>query len=265
MPLPNSLPWMESVDAKMIRAHEHYETFAREIDEYLSAMKLGMYVKSARDRPNPWLVISANDYIPPIRLSAIAGDCIHNMRSALDNLVCGLALTIDHGCNCKNTKFPFTENEPDWTANAPTRLGKIPVQAGEIIRRLQPWCDPAEPNPLLMLNKLSNMDKHQFCAFSLAYSQDSVFRIYCLDGSIVEIVPKEQLHLGQTHTFPLPVHSSRVGHTARVEARGTFVITFRKDGPWGDLHVTSILHRCFDHIEKKVIAPLRPFFEPKAV
>ncbi|MBV9760029.1 MAG: hypothetical protein JO340_05650 [Acidobacteriaceae bacterium] len=47
MPVPNSLAWMESVDAKMIRAHEHLETFAREADEYLWTIRLKMYLKSA--------------------------------------------------------------------------------------------------------------------------------------------------------------------------------------------------------------------------
>ena len=134
MPLPNSLPWMESVDAKMIRAHEHFETLTREVNEYLSNATLIKYLKTAPNRPNPWLVVRANDYVPPIRLSVIAGDCIHNMRSALDNLICGLALTLDRACHCKNTKFPFTENELDWKANSAKRLTGVPAEAIEILR-----------------------------------------------------------------------------------------------------------------------------------
>jgi len=84
------------------------------------------------------MVAHANDYVPPIRLSSIVGDCIHNMRAALDNLVCGLALTLDPACNCKDTKFPFTENESDWTANSPIRLRGVPPEAVNILRALQP-------------------------------------------------------------------------------------------------------------------------------
>jgi hypothetical protein len=35
------------------------------------------------------------------------------------------------------------------------------------------------------------------------------------------------------------VSSSLVGESARVQAKGTFVVTFRDEGPWGDLHVTA--------------------------
>jgi hypothetical protein len=82
---------MESVDAKMIRAHQHLETLEKEISEYLSTIKPMIVLKTAAKEPWPWLVMWVNDYIPPIRLSVLLGDCVHNMRSALDNLICGLA------------------------------------------------------------------------------------------------------------------------------------------------------------------------------
>ena len=93
MPVPNSLAWMESADAKMIRAHENIEETGREINEWFASIKVNMSLKTAADRPSPWLVVHANDYIPPIRFSVLIGECVHNMRSAVDNLVCGLART----------------------------------------------------------------------------------------------------------------------------------------------------------------------------
>ena len=85
---------MESIDAKMIRAHEHLEVLNREILDYLSTLKITMVLKTAPTEPHPWLVIWANDYIPPMRLSVLLGDCVHNMRATLDNVVCGLRLTM---------------------------------------------------------------------------------------------------------------------------------------------------------------------------
>jgi hypothetical protein len=253
---------MESVDAKMIRAHEHLETFAREVDEYLSTIEIKQYLKTSPNHPHPWLVVHANDYIPPMRLSTIAGDCIHNMRSALDSLVCGLALTVDRTCDCTNTKFPFTENEPDWKANGVKRLAGIPSEAVEILRTVQPWCDPITPNPLLMLNKLNNMDKHRHCTFSLGYSRHKLFRVHCLNGNVIEIRPQEDLYLGDVQTLHIPVASALIGQSVRVDASATFVITVHDQGPWGHLHVTEVLRRCFDHVEKRVIGRLKRFFEP---
>jgi hypothetical protein len=92
MPLPISLPGMESVDAKMIRAHAQIETLEREINDYLSTIKIKIFLKH---EPGPCLVMIGADYIPPPRLSVLIGECVHNMRGALDNLVCGLARTVN--------------------------------------------------------------------------------------------------------------------------------------------------------------------------
>jgi hypothetical protein len=42
MPRLNSLPWMESADAKMIRAHENIEDIAREIKEWFASIKVNI-------------------------------------------------------------------------------------------------------------------------------------------------------------------------------------------------------------------------------
>jgi hypothetical protein len=260
MPLPNSLPWMESVDAKMIRAHEHLETLEREIKEYLSTIKVEIVLKTDPALPNPWLVTWANDYIPPIRLSVLLGDCVHNMRSALDNLVCGLAKTVDPGCECRGG-FPYRKDEADWNKNFKKDLKGVPPAAQQIIKSLQPWNDVSKQSPLLMLNKLSNGDKHRTCNFTLAYGHDLRFRVHGNDGSIIDIPYKKPLYLGEPHTVPLPMLSAAaVIPSARVEAAGRLVITLRDDGISPvDTPVEHVLRRCFDHVEKEIIGKLTGF------
>lgn len=78
----------------------------------------------------------------------------------------------------------------------------------------------------------------------------------------MDIWPRESLYLGNVHTFDVPAPSVLIGQPARVEASGTFVITLRHEGPWGDMHIADVLHRRFDHIEIKVLAKLKRFLEP---
>jgi len=211
MPMPNSLPWMESVDAKMIRAHEHLETLEKEISEYLSTIKPTIVLKTAPKEPWPWLVMWVTDYIPPIRLSVLLGDCVHNMRSALDNLICGLARTVDPSCACKGTAFPYSENEKAFDANMKRDLAGVPIDAQKIIKQLQPWCDTSpSPNPLLMLNKLSNIDKHRSCNFALTYNRNTGFRIHGNDGTILEVSSHGPLYLGEPQTITLPIKPASV-------------------------------------------------------
>ena len=262
MPLPNSLPWMESVDAKMIRAHEHLETLEREIKAYLSAIKVEMVLKTDPAQSRPWLVMSASDYIPPIRLSVLLGDCVHNMRSALDNLVCGLAKTVNPRCKCRGA-FPYRNDETAWNKHFQDDLKGVPADAQKIIKDLQPWNDPSKQSPLLMLNKLSNDDKHRTCNFTLAYNQDLMFRIHGNDGTIAEIAYNKPIYLGDPQTVPLPMSAAAVIPSARVQAKGRLVITLRDEGIWAaDTPVEQVLRRCFDHVEKEVIGKLTRFFKP---
>jgi hypothetical protein len=249
---------MESVDAKMIRAHEHLEAFSQEAHDYLSALEITMVLKTAPANPFPWLVIWANDYIPPMRLSVLLGDCVHNMRAALDNLVCGLARTADPRCTCKGA-FPFRQSETDWNKHFQNDLAGVPPAAQSIIKALQPWHNLTSPR--IMLNRLSNTDKHRACNLALAYDRNAGFRVHGNDGTITEVACKEPLYLGDVHTIVLPIPRSTVEPSARVEAGGTFTVSIREEGNWGDTPVAQVLECCFDHIEKAVIAKLRPFFE----
>jgi hypothetical protein len=262
MPLPNSLPWMESVDAKMIRAHEHIETLGREITEYLSSIDIKMQLMTAPHLPCPWIVFHASDYIPPMRLTTLIGDSVHNMRAALDNLVCSLARTLDRSCSCKGTAFPYRQNEADWNANAQNDLTGVPRPAKKIIKTLQPWVDTT--SPLTILNNLSNIDKHRHCNLALAYSRNTVFRVHCNDGRVLEITAQKPLYLGDIQDFTLPIDPSLVVPSARIQASGTLVLTFQEEGPWADSPIMQVLQDCFGHIERKVIGQLRPFFEPPA-
>ena len=251
---------MESADAKMIRAHENIEGIGREINEWCASIKVTMDLKTAADHPLPWLVLHANDYIPPIRISILIGECVHNMRSALDNLVCGLARTLKPTCKCDGLAFPLLANQAEWNEKADSLKG-IPPAAKEVIRQLQPWASTISPNPLTILKKLSNLDKHRACNFTLAHNRNATFRIHCSNDVILEVAVEKPLYLGDVHTISLAIDKRLVENGARVESSGTFVLTFQEESDWDDMPVLQVLQNCFDHIERKVIGQLKPFFE----
>ncbi|MEO8373130.1 MAG: hypothetical protein ABI806_28350 [Candidatus Solibacter sp.] len=252
---------MESADAKMIRAHENIEGVAREINDWFASIQVKIYLKTAPGNPAPWLVVHATDHIPPIRLSVLIGECVHNMRSAVDNLVCGLALTLKSTCKCRDLAFPVYKDQAEWDEKADKPLKGIPPLAKEAIRQLQPWADTVSPNLLTILNKLSNIDKHRACNFTLAYGHDVVFRVHCNNGVILNLDVKEPLYLGDVHTIPLQIDKRLVEGSARVQTSGTFVLTLREESDWDDIPVMKVLEDCFDHIERRVVPKLKPFFE----
>jgi hypothetical protein len=99
---------------------------------------------------------------PPRTLAPIIGDAIHNMRSALDYLAYELASP--KARKSRSTQFPICMDESQF--RHPDNLRKIASITGDgrdLIERLQPYnaTDPPRHNPLAILNKLSNRDKHR--------------------------------------------------------------------------------------------------------
>ena len=111
MSLPDSLPWMESVDAKMARAKEHLDTLYAEAGVYFESTKRNFILKS--NGLEAWIVHYIEGSIPPIHFRHPVGQCVFNIRSALDNLVCGLIRTVDSLSPCKGTQFPICSGPPE--------------------------------------------------------------------------------------------------------------------------------------------------------
>ncbi len=94
------------------------------------------------------------------------GEIVHNLRSGLDNLAFALARTqLDPPTNPRAIHFPICEKETQLDR---TRLNQLPEKAVEMIERIQPYhrnkvdvLGCPEQDPLVLLQKFSNTDKHQ--------------------------------------------------------------------------------------------------------
>jgi hypothetical protein len=179
MSLPDSLPWMESVDAKMVRAKEHLDTLHAEAGVFFESTKRNFILKS--NGQETWIVHYIEDSIPPIRLGVLLGECVFNIRSALDNLVCGLIRTADSHAPCKGTQFPICSAQEQWERNWQKYLKGVEPAGQKMIRDLQPCfriSAAPENAPLSMLNVLCNSDKHRAVTLTLAYSHDLTVRVH---------------------------------------------------------------------------------------
>lgn len=102
---------------------------------------------------------------PPMRWGVILGDCVHNLRSALDHLICQLTLlnggTMD---DCAQTQFPIaSKDEAQFEAMANYRIPGLSKKHRAIVKMTQPYRagDRAASHPLSVLAELSNADKHR--------------------------------------------------------------------------------------------------------
>ncbi len=261
MSLPDSLPWMESVDAKMVRAKEHLDTLHAEAGVYFESTKRNFILKS--NGQEAWIVHYIEGSIPPIRLGVLMGECVFNIRSALDNLVCGLIRTADSHAPCKGTQFPICFAQEQWERNWQKYLKGVEPAAQTMIRDFQPcfrMSAAPENDPLSILNVLCNSDKHRAVTLTLAYSHDLTVRVHANDGSVYLWRATEPLYAGDVHTIPLNLDPTSIQPSARVETSGTDILIIREIGPWGQRPVWSVLTDLYEYVSDRVVIPLKPFF-----
>jgi hypothetical protein len=98
--------------------------------------------------------------VPP-SIGLIFGDFVHNLRSALDNLVYEVARA--HTRNPRDTHWPFSTSRKRFEELA--MLRQLPPRAVEIIERYQPYHvvghEPWKLRYLQTLNTFWNGDKHR--------------------------------------------------------------------------------------------------------
>jgi hypothetical protein len=252
---------MESADAKMTRAKEHLDTLHAEAGVFFESTKRNFILKS--NGHEAWIVHYIEDSIPPIRLGVLLGECVFNMRSALDNLVCGLIRTTYSHAPCKGTQFPISSTEEQWEKNWQKYLKGVEPAAQKLIRDLQPCFRMSavpERDPLSILNVLCNSDKHRAVTLTLAYSHDLTVKVHANDGKVHIWKATEPLYAGDVHTIPLNLDPVTVQPSARVEASGTEVLIIRQIGPWEERPVWSVLTDLHQYVLNCVVIPLKPFF-----
>jgi hypothetical protein len=156
---------LDRVSSRLLRAEHHVAEFEREMRllRDIGAYSLRREVHEDGFQHRYYIHAPIRE---PDPLSAIVSDCLHNLRSALDNLVyrlselnLGRALTMTES---HDPEFPICDTEP-WFARA--RGAKYLSEAARShVESLQPYNRSTHytADPLWTLRELQNMDKHRF-------------------------------------------------------------------------------------------------------
>jgi hypothetical protein len=149
-----------SVHLKMYRAREHYESLEEELEKFFSKR-----IDETKELERVGDVVAANESANvPLRIPIIIGDCLQNMRSALDYLVWELVKVNGRKPN-RNNMFPICLTEEAFhKAIDGGRLRGIHRDANTLIKQLQPYHTEEasrKRHVLSVLDALSNINKHR--------------------------------------------------------------------------------------------------------
>lgn len=146
--------------AKIQASEDHLHRYQQATEGFFEGKS---EVASITAEPNPQgtkYVFRVNEVIewPAVEWGIIIGDTVHCLRSALDQLVYGLAR--EPG---KRTAFPVCLTEREWVTEAPARYWSVRPSFVRLIDNAQPYHrgDTAAEHPLALLSALSNLDKHR--------------------------------------------------------------------------------------------------------
>lgn len=151
--------------ARVQRANALSEQLSKSIDVWTSAQSFTPAPQIAPDRLSWELTVEVSE--PPLDdWSSLYGDAIHNLRSTLDNLAWGLTSASGREpTHPKRVAFPIVDRSGAWKKQSQC-IAELPAAARSAIRNIQPFQrrgidGTPHQDPLLLLKRLSNTDKHR--------------------------------------------------------------------------------------------------------
>lgn len=156
---------LTGVLAKLDRAEEHLATLDASLKMWRSSNPYSFTDTKHPDATEVRFYIHF-DVAPDLsRWGLLTGDCVHNLRSALDHLVWEAT---DPTQRDRTTEFPIFEDEPKFLSEE-RGGGRYKIRGVEsselrdLIERYQPWQNPNGVNTdsLWLVHEFDRMDKHQ--------------------------------------------------------------------------------------------------------
>lgn len=180
---------------------------------------------------------------PPSFLGIILGDIVHNLRSALDHVTWQM---VRHGrsphltpSQITQVQFPIHDSSIEFDNNRERRLRGVGAVQESIVKRYQPYQRGARASdhPFALLQRLSNLDKHQDIHLTFWCASKAAFTVTsrppgCLIAGMTSLLDlNDPLEVG-TPLFHVTVSGDRsLCRGMLVESSFTYQIAF-EDGAW---------------------------------
>ena len=171
------------VIVKVERAKEHFQLLKNEERDYINSEPYTVVCKS--DIKTRCLIYFVESICPtPLKLSAVLGDTINNLRSSLDHLAYQLVWVGTGKIPANHVYFPISGNSGDYLKQRKCQLKGATKKAIDAIDALKPY--KGGNDTLWRLHKLNNIDKHR-----VLITAGSAFRSVDLGPHILREIQKQ--------------------------------------------------------------------------
>jgi hypothetical protein len=261
---------MYNHERRLERAAYHLQRFENEVKQWIDREPYRIVPES---QPEQRQTIFRVEILrsPPPELSLLIGDCLHNLRSALDNLAYDLARAyqgdpLSHSV-AKASQFPIFKSKDQFLSRGMTQIRGVAPAAQKIIEEVQPYQrgDEYTYDRLWWLRELSNNDKHRLLQPTLLYPTGvGMFVSENVDIFDVKVVFGPVRHGAIIARAP---YSEAVGEEIDTQPHIVLSVGLEQGSPIPTLPddiiaitpVAQILRWIHHNITTKVVSPLNQF------
>src|ERR1035441_2446558 len=150
---------------KLGRAEEHFDSLKAEIALWKHSNPCVVAKKRDAEGSRHSFIIEIRNRPPLDRWSLIAGDCVHNLRTALDSLVYAIGIAVS-GDNpppeAHRLQFPIADTLELFVQQR-SRIASLGASVNTRIEGAQPYRRPHQQLPplLSLIRDFDNFDKHR--------------------------------------------------------------------------------------------------------
>ena len=254
-------------ELKLARALRHIRDFEFEADRWLG--KPSVKVHHSADLATAERLLLAELLEPvPGELSAITGDALHNLRSALENLIYDLSLSYAGDPLpddiARGSGFPILDEKKSSTARTLDRkLGGVHPDVRAIVEEMQPF-NPGyggQRSLLWVLNELNAKDKHRLPHLGVPAPSTVSFYVAGPEGALTATQNWPSLKVGEQ--VEISRYSSVPGIYVGPDLQKPpeFFIAFGEGSPEAVVggSVVSGLREIHKDIMERILPPLLPY------
>jgi len=254
-------------ELKLQRALHHTRTLQAEAARWLDTRPYKVHHSVDLATAEKLLLAELLEPVPG-ELAAIAGDALHNLRSALDNLVYELAVA-HRGAPlpasvAADSGFPiFADEGPNTAKNVKRQLRGVHPDARVIIRNMQPY-NPGhggQENLRWLLNDLNAKDKHRLP--HLGVPSPAKVSFYVAGPEEALTARQDWPLLEVNRQVEIARYSSAPGIYAGPDLRKppTFFVAFGATAPEAIVGrpVHAVLEAIHKDITERILPPLVPY------
>lgn len=186
---------------KTLRAYKHLQVAARLIRRFV---RNECRIRSEFNPKTKHFDVIAYLPTPPTNIALVIGDCVHNLRSALDHVVFAMITTNPSrpdGTPSDRTMFPISDTREGHRKQIERgRIKGLADPVAALVDELQPYHTREKGldytlNPLWVLNKLENIDKHRRLMLASAVARHAHVSIRYADGGETDLmILQDEIH-----------------------------------------------------------------------